>query len=91
MYRQQLRRFNKTARATPVLREIYVAGTTAQAEQEAGEGILYPHAGMYGKWANVRPLKDDMGELIKDPASVTFDTHRERFINWRSGLLYSGD
>ena len=80
MYRQQLQRFNKTASATPVIREVYVAETTAQAEEEAREGIMYLHAGMYGKWANVRPLKDDRGELVKDPASVTFDTHRERFI-----------
>ena len=80
MYRQQLQRFNKTASATPVIREVYVAETTAQAEEEAREGIMYLHAGMYGKWANVRPLKDDKGELVKDPASVTFDTHRERFI-----------
>ena len=80
LYRQQLQRFNKTASATPVIREVYVAETTAQAEEEARDGIMYLHAGMYGKWANVRPLKDDTGALVKDPASVTFDTHRERFI-----------
>ena len=53
MYRQQLQRFNKTSSATPVIREVYVAETTAQAEEEARGGIMYLHAGMYGKWANV--------------------------------------
>jgi hypothetical protein len=45
--------------ATPVIREVYVAETTKQAEDEARDGIMYIHGGMYGKWANVRPLRDD--------------------------------
>jgi probable F420-dependent oxidoreductase len=79
-YRAQLRRFGKTADATPVIREVYVAETTARAEAEARDGIMYIHGGMYGRWANVRPLKDDHGRLVADPATVTFDAHRERFI-----------
>jgi alkanesulfonate monooxygenase SsuD/methylene tetrahydromethanopterin reductase-like flavin-dependent oxidoreductase (luciferase family) len=79
-YRQQLQRFNKTAIATPVIREVYVAETTQQAEDEARDGIMYIHGGMYGKWSNVRPLRDDQGRLVENPATVTFDSHRERFI-----------
>ncbi len=80
LYHQQLERFHKTASATPVIREVYVAETTAQAEEEAREGIMYIHGGMYGKWANVRPLRDDAGRVVENPDTVTFDTHRERFI-----------
>ena len=80
LYRQQLERFNKTANVTPVIREVYVAETTQKAEEEARAGIMYIHGGMYGKWANVRPLRDDAGQVVENPASVTFETHRERFI-----------
>ena len=80
LYRRQLERFGKTPAAVPVIREVYVAETTAQAETEARDGIMYIHGGMYGKWSNVRPLKDDSGQVVEDPASVTFESHRERFI-----------
>jgi len=80
VYREYLARYGKRAEALPVIREVYVADTTAKAEQEASSGIMYLHAGMYGKWSAVRPLRDDRGELVRDPAAVTFDTHRERFI-----------
>lgn len=79
-HRQQLQRFNKTPMATPVIREVYVAETSAKAEEEARDGIMYIHGGMYGKWANVRPLRDDAGRLVENPATVTFESHRERFI-----------
>jgi len=79
-YRQQLQRFNKTPMATPVIREVYVAETNAKAEEEARDGIMYIHGGMYGKWANVRPLRDDAGRIVENPATVTFESHRERFI-----------
>src|SRR5262245_2347949 len=57
--------------ATPVIREVYVAETTAQAEDEARNGIMYIDGGMYGKWANVRPLRDEQGRLVENPATVT--------------------
>src|SRR5690242_21391688 len=44
------------------------------------DGVMHIHGGMYGKWAGVRPLRDDSGELVKDPGTVTFESHRERFI-----------
>lgn len=80
IYREFLREYGKEAMAVPVIREVYVAETMAKAEEEAKGGIMYLHAGMYGKWAGVRPLRDDRGELVKDPATVTFEAHRERFI-----------
>jgi alkanesulfonate monooxygenase SsuD/methylene tetrahydromethanopterin reductase-like flavin-dependent oxidoreductase (luciferase family) len=80
VYRDLLREQGKKADEVPVIREMYCAETTAKAEAEARDGIMYLHAGMYGKWSGVRPLRDDKGELVKDPAEVTFDSHRERFI-----------
>ena len=80
VYREFLREQNKKADEVPVIREMYCAETTAKAEAEARDGIMYLHAGMYGKWSGVRALRDDKGELVKDPAEVTFDSHRERFI-----------
>jgi len=80
VYRDFLREYGKQAAEVPVIREVFVAETTAKAEAEARDGIMYLHAGMYGKWAAVRPLRDDKGELVKDPSAVTFESHRERFI-----------
>ncbi len=80
MYGEYLQRFGKHPSCVPVIREVYCAPTTATAEAEARDGVMYIHGGMYGKWAGVRPLRDDHGELVKDPATVTFESHRERFI-----------
>jgi len=80
VYRDFLREYGKQAAEVPVIREVFVAETTAKAEAEARDGIMYLHAGMYGKWSAVRPLRDDKGELVKDPSTVTFESHRERFI-----------
>jgi alkanesulfonate monooxygenase SsuD/methylene tetrahydromethanopterin reductase-like flavin-dependent oxidoreductase (luciferase family) len=80
IYGEYLQQFGKHASCVPVIREVYCAPTTAQAESEARDGVMYIHGGMYGKWAGVRPLRDDSGELVKDPATVTFESHRERFI-----------
>ncbi len=80
VYREFLRQFGREAAEVPVIREVFVAETMAKAEAEARDGIMYLHAGMYGKWSAVRPLRDDKGELVKDPSAVTFESHRERFI-----------
>jgi alkanesulfonate monooxygenase SsuD/methylene tetrahydromethanopterin reductase-like flavin-dependent oxidoreductase (luciferase family) len=80
VYRDFLREYGKQASEVPVIREVFVAETTAKAEAEARDGVMYLHAGMYGKWAKVRPLRDDKGDLVKDPSEVTFESHRERFI-----------
>lgn len=80
MYGEYLQRFDKSPACVPVIREVYCAPTTAQAESEARDGVMYIHGGMYGKWSGVRPLRDDQGELVKDPAAVTFESHRDRFI-----------
>lgn len=80
VYRQFLHEYGKEASEVPVIREVFVAETTEKAEAEARDGIMYMHAGMYGKWSGVRPLRDDRGNLVMDPSTVTFDSHRERFI-----------
>lgn len=80
IYREFLREYGKQASEVPVIREVFVAETDAKAEAQARDGVMYLHAGMYGKWAKVRPLRDDSGELVRDPSTVTFESHRERFI-----------
>ena len=80
IYGEYLGQFGKHSTCVPVIREVYCAPTTEQAEEEARDGVMHIHGGMYGKWAGVRPLRDDHGELVKDPATVTFQSHRERFI-----------
>ena len=80
IYGEYLGQFGKHTTCVPVIREVFCAPTTEQAEEEARDGVMHIHGGMYGKWAGVRPLRDDHGDLVKDPATVTFQSHRERFI-----------
>ena len=51
-----------------------------QAEQEGGPGMIYIQAGMYGRWAQVRELKDDRGQAVSGAGEVSLETFRERFI-----------
>jgi len=64
-YQQQLQRFNKTATATPVIREVYVAETTQQAEDEARDGIMYIHGGIVWQMGKRAALRDDQGVWLK--------------------------
>lgn len=80
IYREFLREHGRQASVTPIIRQVYVAETAAKAEEESREGVIYIQAGMYGRWAQVRPLKDDKGQLVGGAGDVTFQTFRERFI-----------
>jgi len=80
VYGAFLREYGRKADATPVIRQVYCAETTEKAEAESRDGIIYIQAGMYGRWAQTRPLKDDKGELVSGAGEVTFQTFRERFI-----------
>lgn len=81
LYRDYLPQFNKQPEHFAVIREIYVAETQAKAEAEARDAIMYIHAGMYGKYASVRPLTDDQGRPVTGgEASTTWDTHKQRFM-----------
>ena len=51
-----------------------------QAEEEGGSGMIYIQAGMYGRWAQVRELKDDRGQAVSGAGEVSLETFRERFI-----------
>ncbi len=81
LYRSYLKEMNKQPEHFAVIREIYVAETTKKAEEEARDAIMYIHAGMYGKYADVRPLTDDQGRPVQGgEASTTWDTHKQRFM-----------
>jgi alkanesulfonate monooxygenase SsuD/methylene tetrahydromethanopterin reductase-like flavin-dependent oxidoreductase (luciferase family) len=81
IYRNYLKQFGKQPQHYAVIREIYVADTQEKAEAEAKDAIMYIHAGMYGKYADVRPLTDDQGRPVKGgEAATTWDTHKQRFM-----------
>jgi alkanesulfonate monooxygenase SsuD/methylene tetrahydromethanopterin reductase-like flavin-dependent oxidoreductase (luciferase family) len=80
-YRNYLSQLGKQPEHFAVIREIYVAETQEKAEAEARDAIMYIHAGMYGKYADVRPLTDDQGKPVTGgEASTTWDTHKQRFM-----------
>lgn len=81
LYRNYLKEMNKPPQHFAVIREIYLAETKEKAEAEARDAIMYIHAGMYGKYADVRPLTDDQGRPVTGgEASTTWDTHKQRFL-----------
>jgi alkanesulfonate monooxygenase SsuD/methylene tetrahydromethanopterin reductase-like flavin-dependent oxidoreductase (luciferase family) len=51
-----------------------------QAEEEGGPGVIYVQAGIYGRWAKVRELKNDRGQVVAGADEVNLETFRERFI-----------
>ena len=79
-YRRYLKEFGRKEVCTPVIREVYCAETMKQAEEEGGPGMIYIQAGMYGRWAQVRELKDDRGQAVSGAGEVSLETLRERFI-----------
>jgi alkanesulfonate monooxygenase SsuD/methylene tetrahydromethanopterin reductase-like flavin-dependent oxidoreductase (luciferase family) len=79
-YRRYLKEFGRQEACTPVIREVYCAESMKQAEEEGGPGMIYIQAGMYGRWAQVRELKDDRGQAVSGAGEVSLETFRERFI-----------
>ena len=65
----------------PIIREVFVADTTAAAEALAGPAIAHLF-GLYGRKsaAGERELRNDAGELIKHEEEVDFRTFRSRYI-----------
>jgi len=65
----------------PVIREIFVAPTTAQAEEIAGPAVTHLF-GLYGRKSaeGERELRNDSGELIRDESDVDFKTFASRYI-----------
>jgi alkanesulfonate monooxygenase SsuD/methylene tetrahydromethanopterin reductase-like flavin-dependent oxidoreductase (luciferase family) len=65
----------------PVIREVFVAPTTEEAERIAGPAIMNMFS-LYGKKSaeGERALSNDSGELIEDAALVSFRTFSSRYI-----------
>lgn len=65
----------------PIIREVFVAPTLAEAEDLAGPAIVNLF-GLYGRKSaeGERELRNDRGELIKDENEVDFRTFASRYI-----------
>lgn len=68
-------------RERPIIREVFVAPTTAEAERLAGPAIVHLF-GLYGRKSaeGERVLRNDAGEVIKDVAEVDYRTFASRYI-----------
>jgi len=68
-------------RERPVIREVFVAPTTARAEALAGPAVTHLF-GLYGRKSaeGERELRNDRGELIRDEAQVDFKSFASRYI-----------
>ena len=65
----------------PVIRECFIAPTTAEAERIAGPAVTHLFS-LYGKKSaeGQRELRNDQGELIRDVNEVDFRTFSSRYI-----------
>jgi alkanesulfonate monooxygenase SsuD/methylene tetrahydromethanopterin reductase-like flavin-dependent oxidoreductase (luciferase family) len=68
-------------RERPIIREVFVASSTAAAEALAGPAIVHLF-GLYGRKSaqGERELRNDAGELIKDERAVDFRSFASRYI-----------
>ncbi|MEQ8661538.1 MAG: LLM class flavin-dependent oxidoreductase [Gammaproteobacteria bacterium] len=68
-------------RERPIIREVFVAPTLAEAEALAGPAIAHLF-GLYGRKSaqGERELRNDAGELVRDEATVDFRTFASRYI-----------
>ncbi len=80
MYREYLAKFQTQCDLVPVMRDVYVAETTKQAEDEARDHVLYIHREWYGAWAQWRAFTTDEGKRVEDKEEVQFEQIRGRFI-----------
>ena len=80
MYQDFCDTFGTQGPLRPVMRDVYVAETTAQAEAEAREHVVYIHREWYGAWSQWRPLTTDQGKRVVDKSEVQFEEIRGRFI-----------
>ncbi|MGR8947316.1 MAG: LLM class flavin-dependent oxidoreductase [Gammaproteobacteria bacterium] len=72
---------NFSTRERPVIREVFVAETNAQAEKLAGPAVTHIF-GLYGRKSasGERQLRNDQGELITAEDQVDFKTFSSRYI-----------
>jgi len=65
----------------PIIREVFIAPTTEEAERLAGPAVTHLFS-LYGKKSaqGERPLRNDSGELIRDESMVDFRTFSSRYV-----------
>ncbi|TDD34238.1 LLM class flavin-dependent oxidoreductase [Actinomadura sp. KC06] len=65
----------------PVIREVFIAPTTEEAERLAGPAVTHLFS-LYGKKSaqGERALRNDSGELISDESMVDFRTFSSRYV-----------
>jgi len=80
LYQEYLGKFGTQCDLRPVMRDVYVAETTKQAEEEAREHVVYIHREWYGAWSAWRPITTDTGKRVENKEEVQFDEVRGRFI-----------
>jgi len=70
-----------STRERPVIREVFVAPTTKQAEELAGPAVNHIF-GLYGRKSaqGERQLRNDKGELITDAGQVDFRSFASRYV-----------
>lgn len=66
----------------PIIRQVFVAPTMAEAEEKAAPAVSYLYRELYGaaSAAGDRVLRRDDGSVIEDPGEVAFATFKDRYI-----------
>jgi alkanesulfonate monooxygenase SsuD/methylene tetrahydromethanopterin reductase-like flavin-dependent oxidoreductase (luciferase family) len=66
----------------PVMREVFVAETTEEAEQRAAPAVTYLFRELYGKKSaeGERELRDDSGRVVDAQEQVDFDHFKARYV-----------
>lgn len=66
----------------PIIRQVFVAPTMAEAKEKAAPAVNYLYRELYGaaSAAGDRVLRRDDGSVIDDPGKVAFETFKDRYI-----------
>ncbi|MER6633085.1 LLM class flavin-dependent oxidoreductase [Streptomyces sp. NPDC000987] len=74
-------RIGYTPTERPIIREVFIAPTTSEAERLAGPAVTHLFS-LYGKKSaqGERDLRNDRGELITDASMVDFRTFSSRYV-----------
>ena len=80
MYREACEAFGTSCDEVPIMRDVFVGETTAQAEAEARDHVVYIHREWYGAWSEHRAITTDRGKRVEDKNEVLFEEVRGRFI-----------
>ena len=66
----------------PVMREVFIAETTARAEELAAPAVTYLFRELYGKKSaeGERVLRDDSGQVVAAQEQVDFEHFKARYV-----------